>query len=345
MSEFNSLTIKKLKHILLVKSLEIDSNLASTVKNTVATAVEKETLITLCNQYIDPSDIDRLSNKSLSDYKSTQTTLNASTSKNLTSNKSNALPKMDEMRQRAEQLSSQSPDQLRYQAACMRRDPNFIRRSSPEYEKLSDAQIFQMADQMEQLASNPDMLKQVSEQMKNMTPEQYEAMHQMQQSQSSSPLPTNGDLLDHQLESFIKSMRDNPTYARNFVRSQSGMSHLSDANIDEQLKIMKQIDPSTLKDILKFVQYVQQKSIPLQNLYKRVDKVTGGRAKYIVIAILVIVALFMLKVAWMVINGVFAWWYSSNSSTSTSSADFVSTSLDTNNFKDMENGNDDEFEF
>lgn len=322
MTDFNSLSIKKLKHILLAKSLEVDSKIASTMKNTVSTAVEKESLISLCNQYIDPSDIERLTNATL--YNNSPPTTAALKNPSATAQ---PIPKMDDMKQRAEQLSSQSPDQLKYQAACMRRDPNSIRRSSPEYAQLSDAQIFQMADQMEQLANNPEMLKQVSEQMKNMTPEQYEVMKKMHQSQTSSSTqqPGSNNMLDDQLEGFIKSMRENPAYARSFVRSQPGMSHLTDAEIDEQLNVMKQLDPATLTKLLKFVQYIQQKTIPLQDLYAKTNRATGGKAKYIVIVIVVVVTLLVLKASWMGISALFAWYRGSSSTLVNPVSDFAAS--------------------
>ena len=62
--------------------------------------------------------------------------------------------------QAADQLSSMNPEQLRQQARMMRTmPPSQIRSMNPALANMTDAQIRMAADQMEMMASNPQMMK------------------------------------------------------------------------------------------------------------------------------------------------------------------------------------------
>lgn len=81
----------------------------------------------------------------------------------------------------AEAIANMTPDQLRQQARMMRSmPPSQIRRMNPQMAGLTDAQIQMAANQMEMMANNPAMLKQMSEQVKNMSPEEVERARNMQ---------------------------------------------------------------------------------------------------------------------------------------------------------------------
>jgi hypothetical protein len=79
------------------------------------------------------------------------------------------------MRENAERMAKMDPSQMKAQAKALRNaNPDMIRRSNPHMRNLTNAQILEAANQMEQMASDPAMMKEAAEQMKNMSPEQLE---------------------------------------------------------------------------------------------------------------------------------------------------------------------------
>jgi hypothetical protein len=92
-----------------------------------------------------------------------------------------------------DQFENMDPAQLRQQAQMMRSmPPATLRSMNPQMAGMSDSQIEQAAAQMEMMANNPQMMKQMRDQMKNMTPEQKRQYQQMMPSGGSmGGAPTN----------------------------------------------------------------------------------------------------------------------------------------------------------
>ena len=88
----------------------------------------------------------------------------------------------------ADQITQMSPDQLRQQARMMRSmPPDQIRRSHPQLRNMSDSQIAMAATQMEQMAENPELVRMAADQVKNMSPEEYQRAQQQQMQQQQQP--------------------------------------------------------------------------------------------------------------------------------------------------------------
>ena len=86
----------------------------------------------------------------------------------------------DQFKAASEQMASMSPDQLKQQASMLKSmSKDTLRRSNPYMANMTDAEIDIAIQQMESMASSPDMLKMASEQLKNMTPEQFQQMKSM----------------------------------------------------------------------------------------------------------------------------------------------------------------------
>jgi len=84
------------------------------------------------------------------------------------------------MRQQAamkQQVNSMTPDQLKQQANALRTtDPDTLRKTNPAFRNFSDAQIKLAADQMDQMAANPNTFQNMKNQMSNMSPSAMEKM-------------------------------------------------------------------------------------------------------------------------------------------------------------------------
>ncbi len=86
----------------------------------------------------------------------------------------------DQFKAASQQMASMSPDQLKQQASMLKSmSKDTLRRSNPYMANMTDAEIDIAIQQMESMASSPDMLKMASEQLKNMTPEQFQQMKSM----------------------------------------------------------------------------------------------------------------------------------------------------------------------
>ena len=81
----------------------------------------------------------------------------------------------DQIQTAADRMATMDPAQLRQQAAMMKAMPkDQLRRSNPMFTNMSDGQIDQMISQFEMMASNPAMMQQAANQVKNMTPEELQ---------------------------------------------------------------------------------------------------------------------------------------------------------------------------
>jgi hypothetical protein len=86
----------------------------------------------------------------------------------------------DQFKAASQQMASMSPDQLKQQASMLKSmSKDTLRRSNPYMANMTDAEIDIAIQQMESMASSPEMLKMASEQLKNMTPEQFQQMKSM----------------------------------------------------------------------------------------------------------------------------------------------------------------------
>lgn len=102
----------------------------------------------------------------------TTTATTADRNKNPTSNSS---VNKDQIQTAADRMATMDPAQLRQQAAMMKAMPkDQLRRTNPMFANMDDGQIDQMISQFEMMASNPAMMQQAADQVKNMTPEELQ---------------------------------------------------------------------------------------------------------------------------------------------------------------------------
>ena len=86
----------------------------------------------------------------------------------------------DQFKAASEQMASMRPDQFKQQASMLRSmTKDTLRKTNPMMANMTDAQIDMAIQQMESMADNPDILKMASEQMKNLSPEQFDQMRKM----------------------------------------------------------------------------------------------------------------------------------------------------------------------
>lgn len=236
----------------------------------------------------------------------------------------------DQFKTASQQMASMSPEQLKQQASMLRGMPKeTLRRTNPFMAKMSDAEIEMAIQQMESMASNPEMLKMAGEQLKNMSPEQFEQMKKMANGSgiagagmvgssadnnanttaTDTPVPAGGFPSDpsqmmetllsnpEQLNSMIKMMKQNPDMIKQMIAAQfgggSGGQGGDQAKIEQMEKAIDQfaqMDDKQLERYLKMANTVQTVTKPVLNSFKATKNMLGVSAKTLIVLINIVFA-------------------------------------------------------
>ncbi|KAL7497297.1 hypothetical protein ACHAWT_006139 [Skeletonema menzelii] len=236
----------------------------------------------------------------------------------------------DQFKTASQQMASMSPEQLKQQASMLRGMPKeTLRRTNPFMAKMSDAEIEMAIQQMESMASNPEMLKMAGEQLKNMSPEQFEQMKKMANGSgiagagmvgssadnnanttaTDAPVPAGGFPSDpsqmmetllsnpEQLNSMIKMMKQNPDMIKQMIAAQfgggSGGQGGDQAKIEQMEKAIDQfaqMDDKQLERYLKMANTVQTVTKPVLNSFKATKNILGVSAKTLIVLINIVFA-------------------------------------------------------
>ena len=272
------LSVKQIKQILKSKNIDYSN------------VVEKRDLILLVEENVPTlTEAKEILNK--------KTSTSIPKSKNSTSSNVNT-------KKAYEQMSRMTPAQMKQQATMMRRNPSLVRRSNPQLATKSDAEIRQMADQLDMMAKNPEMFKRMQETMKNMTPEQMKAAQEMmnnmtpeQRAQaqqqfrnSTSGTKTNSNnkldlsnlganMSDSQIEMMLNMLKTNRKGCIAMLRSQPALAKslkgVSDEMLNKNLDMFANMDVTTVKRMIK-----------VASTFQSVHRATGGYTLHICIAIL-----------------------------------------------------------
>lgn len=210
-------------------------------------------------------------------------------------------PNGSQAAQAADQLSKMSPDQMRQQAHMMRSmDKNHIRRMNPQFANMSDAQINQVADQMEMMANNPAMMEMATNQMKNMDEAELQRMqaqarngqmpagppmggnpNQSQQdmaadmANSDNPMKMLAGMDKNQLKNMMKMLKDNP----DMLKQMAAQSGVPEAQIKAGLETFSGMPDDKLDAALNMM----QKAAGAKEKWNKVDEKTGGHLLKILI--------------------------------------------------------------
>ena len=364
MSSFESLSIVKLKHVLNVKLDTFDKEKKAYLNKKQSECTEKNELIALLKEHVEEGEIEKLLAKP--DPLSNK-------SKKKEANAQKDAEKQDKLnRLRAKQRSGggshgnfppvPSPDQMRQNAAMIRKNPSLAKKGNPQLAKMSNEELMQLADQMEKMAEDPDMYKQVTEQVNSMTPQERAEVAKMQKEGTLPKTPVGGtpDAMsqEHQIATMAKMVKSNPGLLKKMMKQQGGMfANQSDEQIDSYIKQLSVMDEQQLKQIFSTGTYLQQYAGPAKEWYEKLDKATYGCAKYILGALALIVGYYLLIFLWYILKNVFfALRYvfylvtgagASSSKVAGDAADIAKTAVSetTKTVKDIPGATGDEFEF
>lgn len=143
LKSLDSLSIKQLKNVMKAKAATFDNKKKQIVLTKLDSIVEKPNLVKFVQEHVEISEVEGLLSASPS-----SDSINASSSSS-SSSKSNQAYKAAAAA--AAKQPMPSPDQLRQQAKMMREQPNAVRKANAMFANMTDAQIRQYADQIEQV--------------------------------------------------------------------------------------------------------------------------------------------------------------------------------------------------
>jgi hypothetical protein len=115
------------------------------------------------------------------------------------------------------------------------------------------------------------------------------------------------DLSEAQLDELVQAILSNPEYARNMLRSQSGLGYMSSEQIDKQINMLRQLDKATMKATIQAAVRMQKLCQPLIHVYNRCDVVTSGYAKYIFGVLAIVICIVLAYCLWHMLHFVVSW--------------------------------------
>ena len=142
LQSLDQLSVRQLKNVLAAKMATESARRRDVVLGQMEKLVEKPALLKLVQEHVSPGEVEQLLRVVPTPSAEKPAAKTSSKSKNSNSSANPPMP---------------SPAQLRQQAAMIRKNPDLVRRSQPAFSKMTDAEIRQYADQLEQAASDPQV--------------------------------------------------------------------------------------------------------------------------------------------------------------------------------------------
>jgi hypothetical protein len=245
--------------------------------------VEKASLVQFAAQYVRMSEIDSLL--------STNSAKSSSSKKVKKSDLQNMLP-------------TPTPDQLRQQAQMMRSNPDMVRKANGAMANMTDEQIRQYADQLEQAASDPTMMKEI-ERMSKMSTTEREKMQMIQEGLSGAK-PMDSKWID----STIDALKTSPGMFKTMMKGKGAMmGGVTDEQIEGFIDMAASLHPTFLKCTVYLIQWVSSMAKPTMEVYKVADQYTLGLIRYVLIGLLGLVLYFLARFSWWSARTIFGFFY------------------------------------
>ena len=161
---------------------------------------------------------------------------------------------------------------------------------------------------MEMMGDNPEMSRRNDTKM---SPDQFHKLQEMQSKltgeqmsamQAASAGGTN--LTDSQMDTLVDMLKTNGDVLKDLAKSY--MPGMTDAQLEAQIKALQNANPAHLKMALKAAGTLSKVGKPAAKVYAKVDKVTGGYAKYIAAALAILVLYLLAVYTWAFLKWTYA---------------------------------------
>uniref|UniRef100_A0A7S2XNN3 STI1 domain-containing protein n=1 Tax=Attheya septentrionalis TaxID=420275 RepID=A0A7S2XNN3_9STRA len=148
---------------------------------------------------------------------------------------------------------------------------------------MTDAQIRAAADQMELMASNPEMMKMAADQMKGMSAEDMQQA--MQQGAAAGSATSSGaaaaptmdpaammqNMDPAQLKQMLNMVKKNPDLLKQMLKSQGVGSQISEEQLNKGVELFSQMDEKQLEKAIGMMSKVHRVAQPFVNGWKKVN--------------------------------------------------------------------------
>jgi hypothetical protein len=140
---FDMLSAKQLKNIMKAKAATYESNKRKITLEQIEKIVEKPQLVKFVEERVQLSEIESLLSAAESASNSSSSSSSSSSASKVKKPVIRTPPQ--------NHLPTPTPEQLKQQAAMIRKDPGSVRRANPAFAKMTDEQIRAYADQLEKV--------------------------------------------------------------------------------------------------------------------------------------------------------------------------------------------------
>jgi len=293
LQSFKGLSIKQLKNLVKAKSSSYGESKRRATIDRLDKIHEKEQLIKLVEEHVNPIEIEALLSGSLNPV------VNGGTS----SSGGAARKGKGMTREQAEMISNQNSNsqnpgtpsiaQVRQQASMMRKNPDAVRRADKMFAKMSDKEIFAYADQMEDAAKNPELFKEMM-QMSQM-PEKDRNDLKILQDGISGNTPRN----EKWLQSVIKVIKKNPGVIKAMYKGKvDPKSGITEEQVEGFVDWVISLPDWVLLYAGKSINWGVMVWPKVVSTYNTVDDYMLGCAKYILMMIVFIILYYFMKIVW-----------------------------------------------
>lgn len=260
---FEDLTIKQLKTVFSNKVHKSYKKKEDKLMRKMEKIVEKAELIKFISEYVEFSEVSSLLITPKTDDKYAHVA-NKYKSKSIKFDGSQAKP---------------SAGQMKEQANMMRSNPDLVRKANPAFANYTDQQIRQLADELDQMASNPEQLKEM-ERMFSMSNDDRNVLQSIQEGLTGQR-PIDNDWIDN----IVMTLKNNPEVFKTLFKSGASRAGadagVSPDQIESFIDFASRLDAWILKMIAHTLWFLSKLVKPAQDLYKLMDTYTFGAAKYI----------------------------------------------------------------
>ena len=291
-TDFDSMSVKSLKAILTVKCATYPDKKREIITKLMVGISEKPQLIKLVKDHVQPSEIDEL----LEEAAKNPAPAPAPSSSSGTSSKKQR-ERAEKAKAALENQSLPSPELLRKQAREMSRNPDMVRRANPQFRNMTDAQIREQAREMEKMASNPAALREMMR-MQTMPDDEKKSLQRLQEGlQGLRPRD------DKWIDETIKTVKANPNILKMMFKGRvPPEAGLSEEQIMGFIDFLVSLSDWILKLGIQVINWCIEMSGPVGAAYKKVDDLTLGCAKYLLLALLAMTMWYFTRLMWYLMS-------------------------------------------
>jgi hypothetical protein len=185
-----------------------------------------------------------------------------------------------------------SANQMKEQANMMRSNPDLVRKANPAFANYSDQQIRQLADELDQMASNPEQFKEV-ERMFNLSNDDRNVLQSVQEGLTGQR-PIDNEWIDN----IVLTLKTKPEVFKTLFKSGASRAGaeagVSPDQIEYFIDFASGLDLWLLKFIAHSLWFLSKLVKPAQDLYKVIDSYSFGAAKYVFMMIFAMLSYYVM---------------------------------------------------